>query len=384
MNHLIRRGLIAACVVAGLLPALAPAQQPAPEFPSNELRAVSRSLDAAVHAWVARGTARRDGYVYGMDVAPLLLYAARTRDESLYRTLLPVAQSLVVAGGDASTNGYVMWRRRANEVPEVTGATEALWMARALWSGATAFGRESDRSLATHILAGYARHAQESGGVWRVRRYYSFASRSFADLSLVSNYDADFLLETENKISSAPWEGFGRRSYAMLDQAVSPTGLAYPVIQTADTAVYPGLKVNAYAPNGALVLEDACAAAEGSLRQRPELARNLMKFTEHYERRDDAGRLYAYYRHRDGKPMGKRPLSSIGYACLVRVAAALNDRGRLMDFDMVLTGDIRALAQQPGETPLMLAGPLLLAAHAGGALGTPVKAQQAASADVKQ
>jgi hypothetical protein len=148
--------------------------------------------------------------------------------------------------------------------------------------------------------------------------------------------------------------------------------------------VYPGLKVNAYAPNGALVLEDACAAAEGSLRQRPELGRNLMKFTAHYERRDDAGRLYAYYRHRDGKPVGKRPLSSIGYACLVRVAAALNDRERLMDYDMVLTGDIRALAQQPGETPLMLAGPLLLAAQAGGALGTPVKAQQAASADVKQ
>ena len=377
MKHSIRRFALAAGVVAGLLPGLASAQPPAAEFPSNELRAVSRSLDAAVDAWVARGVARRDGYVYGMDVAPLLLYAARTRDAALYGRLLPAAQSLVVTGGDASTNGYVLWRKRAGEAPEVTGATESLWMARALWAGASAFGREQDRSLASQILAGYARHAQETGGAWRVRRYFSFASRSFADLSLVSNYDADFLQETESRVDSAPWSGFGRRSYAVLEQAVSPTGLAYPVIQPADAAVYPGLKVNAYAPNGALVLEDACAAAEGAVRQRPELAKNLLKFTEHYERRDDAGRLYAYYRHADGKPIGKRPLSSVGYACLVRVAAALEDRARLMDFDMVLTGDIRALVQQPGETPLMLAGPLLLAAQAAGALGTPAAVQSA-------
>lgn len=377
MKHSIRRFALAAGVVAGLLPALAAAQLPPAEFPSNELRAVSRSLDAAVDAWVARGVARRDGYVYGMDVAPLLLYAARTRDAALYGRLLPAAQGLVVTGGDPSTNGYVLWRKRAGEAPEVTGATEALWMARALWAGASAFGREQDRVLASHVLAGYARHAQETGGSWRVRRYFSFASRSFADLSLLSNYDADFLQETETKVDAAPWSGFGRRSYAVLEQAVSPTGLAYPVIQPADAAVYPGLKVSAYAPNGALVLEDACAAAEGTLRQRPELAKNLLKFTEHYERRDDAGRLYAYYRHADGKPIGRRPLSSVGYACLVRVAAALEDRARLMDFDMVLTGDIRALAQQPGETPLLLAGPLLLAAQAAGALAPAAAVQSA-------
>lgn len=366
----IAAGLLAAC----LAPAL-PAQQPA-AFPSAELRAASKSLDAAVHAWLAGGNAaRRDGYVYAMDVAPLMLYAARTRDESLYRKLLPAAQGLVVAGGDAGTVGYVLWRKRAGQDPEVTGATEALWLAHALWSGASAFGREQDRTLATQILTGYARHAQESGGAWRVRRYFSFGSRSFADLSLVSNYDPDFLAETENKVDSAAWSGFGRRSYAMLEQAVSPTGLAYPVIQPADPAVYRGLKVNAYAPNGAVVLEDACAAAEGALRGRPELARNLLKFTEHYERRDEVGRLYAYYRHADGKPIGKRPLSSVGYACLVRVAAAVGDRARLADFDMVLRGDMRAVAQQPGETPLMVAGPLLLAAQASGALGAPAPQQ---------
>jgi hypothetical protein len=367
----IAAGLLAACMIPPL-----PAQQAAGDFPSAELRAASKSLDAAVHAWLAGGSAaRRDGYAYAMDVAPLMLYAARTRDEALYRKLLPTAQGLVVSGGDASTNGYVLWRKRAGQEPEVTGATEALWMARALWAGASAFGREQDRALATQILTGYARHAQESGGAWRVRRYFSFGSHSFADLSLVSNYDGDFLAETEGKVESAAWSGFGRRTYAMLEQGVSPAGLAYPVIQPADPAVYRGLKVNAYAPNGALVLEDACAGAEGALRGRPELARSLLKFTEHYERRDDTGRLYAYYRSSDGKPIGKRPLSSVGYACLVRVAAALNDRPRLLDYDMVLRGDMRVIAQQPGDTPLMVAGPLLLAAQAAGALGAPVPAQ---------
>jgi hypothetical protein len=64
----------------------------------------------------------------------------------------------------------------------------------------------------------------------------------------------------------------------------------------------------------------------------------------------------------------------------VRVAAALNDRPRLVDFDMVLRGDIRALAQMPGETPLMLAGPLLLAAQAAGALGAAPPTQAATAA----
>jgi hypothetical protein len=380
IHHLRRIPIAALLLAASLLPAAAPAQQ-ASESPSSELRAVSKALDEAVRGWVAKGApARRDGYVYGMDVAPLLLYAARTRDAKLYQTLLPAAQSLVVTGADASTNGYVLWRRRAGQAPEVTGATEALWLARALWAGAGAFGREQDRALATQILAGYARHAQEAGGAWRVRRYFSFASRSFADLSLASNYDADFLQETEGKVASAPWAGYGRRIYALLEQAIAPIGLAYPVIQSAEAAVYPGLNVTAYGPNGALVLEDSCACAEGALRGRPELARNLMKFTEHYERRDDAGRLYAYYRHADGKPIGKRPLSSIGYACLVRLAVALNERARLTDFDMPLRGDIRALAQQPGDTPLLVAGPLLLAAHAAGALGAPVTAQAAPAA----
>lgn len=381
----IHRVTIAAGLLAAALAPALPAQQPAASFPSAELRTASKSLDAAVHAWLAGGSAaRRDGYVYTMDVAPLMLYAARTRDESLYRKLLPAAQSLVVAGGEAGTDGYVLWRKKAGQDPEVTGSTEALWLARALWSGASAFGREQDRTLATQILSGYARHAQESGGAWRVRRYFSFASRSFADLSLVSNYDPDFLAETESKVESAAWSGFGRRSYAMLEQAVSPSGLAYPVIQPADPAVYRGLKVNAYAPNGAVVLEDACVAAEGALRGRPELARNVLKFTEHYERRDDAGRLYAYYRHADGKPIGKRPLSSVGYACLVRLAAATNDRAKLADFDMVLRGDMRAVAQQPGDTPLMVAGPLLLAAQASGALGAPAQQQAAQAAPAIQ
>ena len=53
----------------------------------------SVTLDAAAHDWVRRGIERGDGYVYGLDVAAMMLYAAQRRDVALYEPLAGAAHA---------------------------------------------------------------------------------------------------------------------------------------------------------------------------------------------------------------------------------------------------------------------------------------------------
>jgi hypothetical protein len=352
--------------------AAAPAAPAAPPGPppvdDATLKATAQHLDAEMRRWLERGAARADGYVYGMDVAPLLLYAAQRGDAALYERLLAAAKPLIVAGDDADTQGFVLWRHKDGEPAEVSGATESLWMARALWAGSRSLKRADDRALALKIVDGYARHAvgQEP---WMVRKYYAFGTKSYAGLSVLPNYFPDFVEEAEGA-GAAKGRGLARKSYALLQRAVTPSRLLVPMIQPELEAVLPGIGVTMYAPNGLVSLEDSCSAAEGSLRGVPALAKQVLEFAGKTERRDANGRLLAYYHRKDGRPLGAAVLSSTGYACLARLAAATKDRARLPSLRAALAGDMQALADAPQQqpAPLYAAGPLLLAAKALGAL----------------
>lgn len=334
----------------------------------DAFRAAAQRLDGEVRRWVDSGVARADGYTYALDVAPLLLHAAQRKDAELYARLYEAALPLVVTGDDA-TAGFVLWRVKAGADPEVSGATEALWLARALWAGHRLLRRPDDRALALRIVDGYARHARGEQGAWHVAKYYAFGTRSLASLSLLPNYHPDFLEEVE-PLAGARAKGLARRSYALLQRAVTPSRLMVPLIQPALNDVLPGINVNLYAPNGLVSLEDSCAAAEGALRGVPQLAKNVLEFAAKPDRRDTNGRLYAYFHRRDGRPLGEQGLSSTGYACLARVAAATRNRAILAALKPALAGDMLSLADAspPQPAPLYGAGPLLLAADALGAL----------------
>jgi hypothetical protein len=298
-----------------------------------------------------------------------LLRAAVRRDAPLYGQLLEAAQPLILEGDDAATRGFALWRHKAGEAPEVSGSTEALWLARALWSGHRLLKRGEDRARALAVLDGYARHAATEGGTWMVHKYYAFGTKSFAGLSVLPAYHPDFVEETEPHASGRV-KGVARRSYRLLQRAVTPSKLLTPLIQPGIAAVVPGFDAALYAPNGLVALEDSCAAAEATLRGVPQLARNVLEFAAAPARRNADGRLHAYYHRQDGRPLGDAVLSSTGYACLVRIAAARRDRALLPDLLATLTGDLRALADAPGRqaAPLYAAGPMLLAADALGAL----------------
>lgn len=373
--------VLAACAVPA--PGPGPAGGPAAPGPAAEPRAVTplkapsvpvapaldaaaKALDTELHAYFAKGTAaRRDGYVYGRDVATLLLYAARRGDGELYARLLPAAQSLIVQNpDDPYTNGFVLVRTKDGAKPDTSGSAEALWMARALWAGAGAFDRDGDRDLALSILDGYAKHTYVLHGVWLARRSFDFGSRSFASLSALTDYQPDFLAEAERSRSRTAFRGFAERSYSLLERTTAPNGLLYPVIQPEVGATYPGAGLDVHAPNGLTPLEDSCLGVEGAVGGLPRVAGNLLDFT--VQRAQNGARLRAFYSTEDGVG-GEAPLSSAGTACLAQVASALDHAAALAVLDPRLTTELQGLSGPKSRALLPTAGPLLLAAHARGA-----------------
>jgi len=344
--------------------AATPAPAKAAAWAGPELREAARTLDGAVRGWINDSPARGDGYVYGMDLAPLLLYAAERKDQALYTKLAATANKLIVPAGSPTTEGFVLWRYKDGAAPEVSGATEAIWMARALAAGSRAFMRPADRALAAKVLSGYGRHAIDQSGTWYVRKYFAFGTQSYASLSVLPAYQPDFIKDAEPYAPGV--KGVAQRSYATLQRAVSPSKLLLPVIQPEMGAGFPGLDTQRYAPNNLVSLEDSCLATEGSMRGMPALAQSMLAFAAEPSRRDDTGRLYGYYHRNTGKAAGKAPLGSAGYACLARVAVGMNNRKSAASFDLALTGDMLTLAAAPRDegAPLYSAGPLLRAAVA--------------------
>jgi hypothetical protein len=337
----------------------------APAIPVGaDLAAAAKALDAEVRRVAEKGLARTDGYVYGMDVATLLLYAARRGDAELYASLRAAAEKLVLQDpDDPYTGGFVLWRTKAGAKPAQSGAAEALVMAQALWTGAEAFDRKADRELAETIMDGYAKHAYVLQGTWVARRSFDFKTRTFASLSVLSDYRPDFVAEAERAKGRSEWRGFAERSYKLLEKTAAPSGLLYPVIQPEIGATYPGAGLDAYAPNGITPLEDACHGAAGAVAGLPQLGRGVLDFVAPRAR---AGKLRAFYSTDDGTTAGDAPpLGASGNACLVSLAVALGNADALATLDPRLAADMQALAKSRAQLPT--AGALLLAAQARGA-----------------
>lgn len=340
--------------------------------PERDFRAAAKALDWQVRNLVeTKGLARRDGYVYTFDLAALMLYAARRGDRVLYDRLRAAAKPLVWnQTKDPFTKGFVLWRHRQGQAPEVSGASEALHLARALWTGAEAFGHGADRELALTILDGYGQHVYELGGDWLVRKYYAFGGKVFANLSVIGAYLPDFLARVEQRRKGrAAGPTLSERSYGILERAVSETGLLYPVIQPEINLTYPGLDLDVYAPNNVLPAADSCEAAAAAVQGRPRIARGVLDFIRDRDRRDRTGYPYAYFDAATGDRIRRQVVGAATLACLAQVATVLDDRKVLDWVRPLLLAEIKSLAAVPAvqEATLFTAGPLLLAAEAMGA-----------------
>jgi hypothetical protein len=352
-----------------------PAKAPATVEFSERYRNTAQRYDTEVRRILRQsGVARRDGFTYGMDIAPLLLYAAERGDQTLYLLLLPAARKLAVSPAeDAFGQGFGLWRQRDGVKPELSGATETAWLARALWAGGEAFARSEDRALAQKVLEGWVRHTFELQNVWFARKYFDFAGRIFVNLSVVTSYQPDFMAAAERTVPDGAWRGLAERSYALLQRAVSPSKLLYPLIQPEVGATYPKLGLDVYGPNALAAMEDSCLAAESALAGAPKIAEGVLDFARGRGRRNAFGRIYSYFNGLDGSPIGDIGLSGVGYACLGELAAALgqNRAWKELEPQLILDMDPPPTVRLSENAPLYQAGAVLRTALKAGAFSAP-------------
>jgi len=266
---------------------------------------------------------RENGYVYTVDVSQLLTYAALTRDSALYRPLRDFAVFKLISDtvADPYTRGFVLWRRKEGAPGDASGTTEGLRVAEGLWAGAEAFGDTVARNRAVLIVQGYARHAFEDQGVWLIRNYFNFQSRTFATNSFLVDYDPDFVELVATEMRDSALTDVARRSNKLVRDALTRVGLLYEIIQPEVVTALPILTTPIFSPNDIVSLMNSCTVAERVVRSQPDIGRGVLRFAKQHER-EHANYFYG----RTGEPMKENDRGVEPISCLLRLALKLGDQ----------------------------------------------------------
>jgi len=333
---------------------------------------VRRRLLAEARRMVAEGTlARADGYIYAVDITQLAAFAAITGDRALYEPLRTIIRDelLIDEQDEDYTRGFVAWRYRqrddqGNPVPrDASGSTEALRAAEALWRGSQAFDdRRGDRDTAMLILRGYARHAttetHRGQDIWFIRNYYNLQTKSWASNSYLIDYDPDFVAFAAERSGDEGLAEVARRSEALFEKAVAPTGLLREIVQP-EVLTLMGIEHGIFAPNNLAQLSVSAAEAERSVVTNKPLAVGVLRFAMQHA--DD---LRLNYNVETGEPRG--PLAGVGtYAVLLRLAQKLDDRPAVETFLPKLLQHTQTFLDDPNARErLYIIGEALLALEA--------------------
>jgi len=313
---------VGAAIGAAAARAKADPPQPADlESMLPKLRQIHDHLLSLAGKWVdARQLARADGFIYTVDAAQLMICFAQAGDVRGYAALREHAVKNVIRDSpkDAFTKGFVSWRWKAGEKLDASGTTEALRTAKGLWLGATAFNRPADADLAITVLQGYSRHSVVDQGIWIIRNYFGFGTRSFASNSFLVDYDPDFVREVADARKDAELQKLADECYGVITLAIAPSGLLYDMVQPEVKTLFPELNLAAFSPNDVIQLSNCCTTAITVARGLPAVARKVLAFA--LGRMDD---LRTYYLGRDGAPLNDKAANISEYNTLVRLAAAL-------------------------------------------------------------
>lgn len=325
-------------------------------------RRTKNELHELVRARVDAGMlARTNGYVYTVDVALLMIFAAFERDEPMFETLREFALEHVLldSADDPYTRGFVLWRYCEGVEPDASGTTEALRLAEGLWRGADAFGSEGDREIALLILDGYARHAAEEQGVWMIRNYFNLGTRSFANNSYLVDYAPDFVAEVAEATGRQDLAEIATRSYALIERAQSPSGLLYSIVQPEVATVLDDERMVVFSPNDAIQVSNSATVALCAVRGLPGVARDIVDFA--HERMPE---LRGTYYGRTGEVARDKRPGIEAWASLVRLAVALDDDEALGEFYTFLVSNSGRKWRIPKDAWLFVTAELLLGLQA--------------------
>lgn len=325
-------------------------------------RRVKRDLHELARARVEAGMlARTDGYVYAVDVALLMIFAAGEGDEAMYGTLRDFALEhlLLDSDDDPYTRGFVAWRYGEGLAPDASGTTEALRLAEGLWRGAEAFDIDSDREIALLVLDGYARHAAEERGVWMIRNYFNLGTRSFATNSFLVDYAPDFVAEVAAATGREDLARLAELSYELIEKARTPSGLLYAMIQPEVATLLDDERAVIFSPNDAIQLSNTATVALGVVRGRPAIARDVVDFA--HERMP---RLRGTYYGRTAEVAREKRPGIEAWSALVRLAIALDDDEALQAFYPFLVSNAGRKWRIPKDAWLYVTAELLLGLQA--------------------
>jgi len=366
-----RRDILHTALAAGVGTALGAAASPAradPPLPADltklapQIKSIREQLHLLAHQWLDRKQlARPDGFIYTVDVAQLMIYFAQAADAGGYATLHDSAAGHLVRDerDDPYTKGFVPWRWKANEKPDASGTTEALRLARALWLGAKGFNRPADAQLALKILDGYRRHEATDQGIWIIRNYFGFNTRSFASNSYLVDYDPDFIRDVASERKDAALAQLADSCYNVVKLAAAPSGLLYDIIQPEVATLYPELNLAAFSPNDVIQFSNCCTTAMSVSRGLPNVARKVLAFA--LNRLDD---LRVYYLGRTGEPFNDKSAAVYEYSVLARLAARAGANGAAATVADRAMNDWKWSADRPDSLGLFMATEILLAMQA--------------------
>ncbi len=271
---------------------------------------------------------RADGYAYTVDLAQLLIFAARRADAATYDTLRQRLLATVYLSGDSDLKerGFVAWRHHKDLPLDATGTTEALRLAQGLWEGAGLgnAAADDDRSLALTIAAGYARHQGVDQGIWMIRNYYNLWSKAFATNSFLVDYDPDLLVALVARSGDTNLGQVADRSYDVVLRAVSPAGLIHAVIQP-ELATLTDRGLAFFSPNDVIKLANTCTVAERAVMEARGVAEGVLRFAVEHQ-----ANLREFYLGATGAAApGAGPAGTAARACLARLAVRLASRAAL-------------------------------------------------------
>ena len=290
------------------------------------LGAVRAIRDRAYQEMLARlqdgRLTRPNGYFYTVDAAELMIVLAQLGDREGYTVLRDHCVKKLIRNkpDDPFTRGFVPWRYKQGEEPDASGTTEALRVAKGLWLGSQAFNEPGDADWVRLVLSGYGTHATIDEGIWLVRNYFTFQTRSFASNSFLVDYDPDFIREIADATSDTQLATLADNCRKVVERSVAPCGLLYDLIQPELITLYPELPMLAFSPNDVIGIANCGTAAIGVVRQSPDVARKILRFVMLND-----GDLRRYYLGRSGHPANDSLAAVCEFAILVRLAAALND-----------------------------------------------------------
>ncbi len=302
----------------------------------GQVRAALANVRATINiAAGASQLARPDGYVYTVDVAQLLNYATLTSDSALYWPLREFAIHKLLSDtvADPYTRGFVRWRRKEGSPPDASGTTESLRVAEGLWAGARVFRDTAARSRAILMVQGYARHAYVDQGIWLIRNYFNFQSRTFATNSFLVDYDPDFVLLIARATSDSTLLDVAQRSSKLVVDAVSPSGLLYEVIQPEILTALPALTHPVFGPNDIISAFNSCTVAERTVESNPAIGRGVLEFMRKHAR-ENANYFYG----RTGEAVTEGQLSLEPMSCFLRLSIKLGNSGEAIHWAKEMVG----------------------------------------------